>query len=117
MRRPIPLWFGGGRTEPVLRRIARIGDGWFPQMQPDEAGAAELDHFRAYAREAGRDPAELGVEGRVRMSDGADAAAQQAEAWRELGATHVAVNTMGAGYASVDQHIDALREFGDAVGL
>ena len=117
VRRPIPLWFGGGRTEPVLRRIARIGDGWFPQMQPDEAGAAQLDRFRAYAREAGRDPAALGVEGRVRMSDGADAAAQQAEAWRELGATHVAVNTMGAGYASVDQHIGALREFGDAAGL
>ena len=117
VQRPIPLWFGGGRTEPVLRRIARIGDGWFPQMQPDEAGAAELDRFRAYAREAGRNPAELGVEGRVRMSDGADAAAQQAEAWRELGATHVAVNTMGAGYASVDQHIGALREFGDAAGL
>ena len=117
VRRPIPLWFGGGRTEPVLRRIARIGDGWFPQMQPNEAGAEELDRFRAYAREAGRDPAELGVEGRVRMGDGADAAAQQAEAWRELGATHVAVNTMGAGYASVDQHIDALREFGEAAGL
>ena len=30
---------------PVLRRIARIGDGWFPQMQPNEAGAAELEPF------------------------------------------------------------------------
>src|SRR3712207_5049701 len=30
VRRPIPLWIGG-TAEPVLRRIGRLGDGWFPQ--------------------------------------------------------------------------------------
>ena len=29
VRRPIPVWIGGG-ADPVLRRIARIGDG-FPR--------------------------------------------------------------------------------------
>ena len=30
-QRPIPIWFGG-RADRVLRRIARYGDGWFPNL-------------------------------------------------------------------------------------
>src|SRR5579862_9048183 len=30
VQRPIPIWMGGDAEE-VLRRIARIADGWFPQ--------------------------------------------------------------------------------------
>jgi hypothetical protein len=33
------------------------------------------------------------------------------EAWRGLGATHVAVDTMRAGFASPKAHIDAIRSF------
>jgi probable F420-dependent oxidoreductase len=117
VQRPIPLWFGGGRSEPVLRRIARMGDGWFPQMRPDDAGAAELEKFRTFAREAGRDPATLGVEGRAGARDGIEAAVQTAEAWRELGATHFALNTMSSGFTTVEQHIGALREFAEAAGV
>ena len=29
VQRPIPLWFGG-QSKPALRRIGRVGDGWFP---------------------------------------------------------------------------------------
>ena len=42
IQRPIPVWFGaGGSAGPVprdvvLRRIARMGDGWFPSFGPDE---------------------------------------------------------------------------------
>ena len=39
VQRPIPLWFGGG-DERVLRRIARLADGWMPQFEPDDAGRA-----------------------------------------------------------------------------
>jgi hypothetical protein len=31
--------------------------------------------------------------------------------WRELGATHLGVNTMGAGFTSVAEHLDAVRAF------
>ena len=41
VQRPIPLWFGGGE-ERVLRRIARLADGWMPQFQPDAEGRALL---------------------------------------------------------------------------
>ena len=35
VQRPIPIWFGG-TDDRVLDRIARLGDGWFPQFSPDE---------------------------------------------------------------------------------
>ena len=31
VQRPIPVWFGGGAPQ-VVRRIARMGDGWFPPV-------------------------------------------------------------------------------------
>jgi alkanesulfonate monooxygenase SsuD/methylene tetrahydromethanopterin reductase-like flavin-dependent oxidoreductase (luciferase family) len=38
VQRPIPVWMGGG-ADAVLRRIAKIADGWFPQFQPGPQGA------------------------------------------------------------------------------
>ena len=37
--------------------------------------------------------------------------------WRERGATHLCVNTMGAGLRSPQDHIDALRRVKDALGV
>src|SRR5205085_5010163 len=34
VRRSIPIWIGGS-ADAVLQRVARIGDGWFPQMRPE----------------------------------------------------------------------------------
>ena len=62
VQRPIPIWFGGG-ADPVLRRIARLGDGWFPQFQPGQDAEESVARLHRYARAAGRDPAEIGIEG------------------------------------------------------
>ena len=35
IQRPIPVWFGGSLIEPVLRRIARLADGWIPGFNSD----------------------------------------------------------------------------------
>jgi len=37
--------------------------------------------------------------------------------WRTAGATHVAVNTMGAGMASVEDHLAALAAAAEALEL
>ena len=63
------------------------------------------------AHEAGRDPAALGMEGRVSWSDaGVDKLVEQVGRWREAGATHVSINTMNAGLGSVDGHLDSARD-------
>ncbi len=110
IQRPIPIWMGGG-VEAVLKRIGKLADGWFPQVRPDDRGRAAVQVLHNAAREAGRDPSSIGIEARINASAG-DAAAwrETSVAWRDLGATHMSINTMGAGFTSVDQHIARLRE-------
>jgi probable F420-dependent oxidoreductase len=111
VQRPIPVWMGGG-AEDALRRIARIGDGWFPQFRPGEQGASTLEQLRGWIRDAGRDPAKFGVEGRISLVFTKEDGWQEALAWWQLvGATHVSFNTMGAGLTSTQQHIDACARF------
>ena len=118
VQRPIPIWFGGGRTEKVIRRIAALGDGWFPQVRPDEGGEQVLEQFRQYVREAGRDPASIGIQTSVSLRTGQAAlTVQQAQAWEAMGVSHVSVNTMGAGFRSVDEHIAAIHGFRDALAF
>jgi probable F420-dependent oxidoreductase len=115
VQRPIPIWFGGGAPQ-VVRRLARLGDGWFPQFQPDSAGQEKVAQMRESAREAGRDPRTIGIEGRIGVAQGnPDAWNRDAAAWDELGATHLSVNTMRAGLRGPDQHIEAIRRFKEAV--
>lgn len=116
VRRSIPIWMGG-RADALLRRIARLGDGWFPQGKPDEQMRMLVERLRSYTREAGRDPSALGIEARVNAREGdLDEWISQTEGWRTLGATHISLNTMGAGYTSLIEHIDALRRYKEAVG-
>jgi len=117
VQRPIPIWFGGGRSDAVLRRIARVGDGWFPQHQPDDEGKARLARFRELIAESGRPPESVGVEPRVALQRGGlDGALRDLEAWRELGATHVSFGTMRAGLDSPADHVAAIRRFKEALG-
>jgi probable F420-dependent oxidoreductase len=61
-----PIWIGG-HTEPALRRTATLGDVWHPiglrgpaGLAPDEL-AQKMERIRTLARQAGRDPASIGV--------------------------------------------------------
>ena len=115
VQRPIPLWLGG-RVEAVIERVGRLADGWFPQFAPDDAGAATIARMHQYARDAGRDPAQIGVEGRISLAEsGPDDWGRLSEAWQEIGATHLSVNTMRAGLETPDDHIDAIRRFHQAM--
>ncbi|MEV0346207.1 LLM class F420-dependent oxidoreductase [Nonomuraea sp. NPDC050680] len=114
VQRPIPVWFGA-QSAPAYRRAGRLADGWFPQMSP----GPKLDEAKAMvaeaATQAGRDPATLGMEGRVSWTGDAEELREAARRWRESGATHVAINTMRAGLRSVDEHLAALETAADAL--
>jgi probable F420-dependent oxidoreductase len=115
VQRPIPLWLGG-QAEPVLRRTGAMGDGWFPQMLPDDHARAMLDRLRGYAADAGRDPARLGVEARVEPRYGdPEQWPALVEAWRGLGATHVAVGTRGLGLRA-GEHVAAIERLHRQLG-
>lgn len=117
VQRPVPIWFGGS-SAPAYRRMGKLADGWFPQVPP----GARLDEARAIvdqaAAEAGRDPASIGMEGRVSWGEGGtDKLVDQIGRWRDAGASHVSINTMGAGLRSVDEHLDALAMAAKGLGL
>jgi hypothetical protein len=117
VQRPIPVWFGG-QSPRAYARIGRLADGWFPQLAP----GPELDEAMAIVEQAaaaaGRDPAALGMDGRVGWGeDGAAGIAGGVRRWREAGATHVSVNTMRAGLGGVDGHLAALAQAAAALEL
>jgi probable F420-dependent oxidoreductase len=109
-RRSIPIWFGGS-VEATLQRVARFGDGWFPQMGPTPHAREMMAHLHNYIRQAGRDPASVGIEARLSIGRTPEQEwGAYVDGWRALGATHMGVNTMGAGLASPEEHIAALRQ-------
>ena len=113
VQRPIPIWFGGS-DERALRRLGRVGDGWFPLLGPDEKCRGMIEAVRRYAREAGRDPSAIGIEGRISYGQGSpEAWLEDLAAWKKLGATHVSFNTMKSGLKST-AHIEAIRRFHEA---
>lgn len=111
IQRPIPIWFGG-TDDRALRRLAKLGDGWFPLMNPDDKCRAAIEKVRSYAREAGRDPERIGIEGRISHGAGSEEAwRKELQAWKALGATHASFNTMKANLLSPRAHIEAIRRF------
>ena len=112
VQRPIPIWMGGD-VDAAIRRIALFGDGWYTHEQPTAAGRAVIDRFRGYLRDAGRDPVAFPIEGRVNAArlEGPDDWVRTALGFRDVGCTHVELNTMGAGYATLGQHLEALARF------
>jgi probable F420-dependent oxidoreductase len=110
VQRPIPVWMGG-QTDATYRRIGRLADGWFPQVLPGD----DLDHalsvIETSARDAGRDPDSIGMEGRVRvdLSD-PDRFLRQVERWRAAGASHLSLDTMRGGLPDAAAHVDVLQQ-------
>ena len=68
VQRPIPIWFGGS-SDAVVKRAARLGDGWMPIMSPDAEAEQKLGALREQIKSFGRDPAKFGIEGWPRMRD------------------------------------------------
>jgi hypothetical protein len=95
-----------------------LADGWFPMVPPGDHLEPLKAIVDAAAAEAGRDPASLGMEGRVSWTDaGVDKVIDHVGRWERAGATHLAINTMNAGLGGVDGHLAALESASDGLGL
>ena len=78
-------------------------------MEPGPKLDRAREQVNAAAAAAGRDVGTLGMEGRISWTGDPDKVATDLEAWKAAGATHVSVNTMNAGLATVDEHLAVLE--------
>ena len=130
----------------TLRRIGRVGDGWFPYYPYfcEDQLHEDLAVIRDSARSAGRDPDDIGIEGAVyfehklfEMPPGGrkppksfDECLEYAHWWKDFGATHYWVTSPWAGlgpeetgvrkpgksWSGVEPRLKALEEFKQALG-
>ena len=114
IQRPIPVWMGA-LSAPGYRRAGRIADGWFPMVRLGPELDAALAEIQQAAVAAGRDPADIGMEARLDWTGDVDSVAAQADLWAAAGASHASLNTMGAGVATVDDHVAVLSAVADVV--
>ncbi|MBV9119684.1 MAG: TIGR03619 family F420-dependent LLM class oxidoreductase [Chloroflexi bacterium] len=106
VQRPIPLWLGGGQHPRVLSRINRLADGWaLPgHWLPDERSGEAITQV-LMGREG-----PLGIEAKLSLERTTPADAPNlAGRWQDLGATHLVVGTLHAGFEGVDEHLEALE--------
>ena len=111
LQRPIPIWFGGS-VEPAIRRIARLADGWMVQHRSAAKAKADLELFDRFLEEAGRSRSQVGLEPRLLYGAG-DPKSWESDLhdWQAAGATHLSFNTMGGGFKTPQEHIQAIQKF------
>ena len=112
VQRPIPIWLGG-TSDAVVKRAARLADGWMPIMAPDAQGEQKLALLREQMCLHGRDPAKFGLEAWLRMHEAEPQRwGEAAQGWRMLGAHYVMLYPMYR-IPKFEDQIDTLRRFKD----
>jgi probable F420-dependent oxidoreductase len=115
VQRPIPIWFGG-QSEPAIRRMARLGDGWMPLYASAEEARPGLALLDQCLVQAGRDRAGFGLEARLRYGKGdVEEWRSKIAGWRAAGATHLSLITTDCGLAGSHEHIEAIRRFAEEI--
>jgi probable F420-dependent oxidoreductase len=119
----IPVWFGG-HAEATFRRTAQYGDGFMPlAYPPDDKALAAFEKLRRLVRDAGRDPASVGIEVWASPGVGGDADwRRDFQFWKHAGVTHITANTTFsnainkriAGHTAAD-HLAAITRYRAAI--
>ena len=109
-RRSIPIWFGG-MADPVLERVAKIGDGWLPLGSPNEKRKNTFDQLKRYLEQNSRSMSDIGVEAMISVKNSATDIKKDISSWVQMGATHISVNTMNCGLEFPGEHVKAISDF------
>ncbi len=112
VQRPIPVWMGG-ESEVVVRRAARLADGWMPHFRPGPDAQAIVDRLHGHIKETGRDPGKFGIEGRMTLAQvPPEQRTKEIAEWRAMrGITHLCIHTVGLGLTTPDEHVKTLERF------
>lgn len=115
-----PIWVGGD-SEPALRRVGRLGDGWLAMADADEivvTAPRKLAVIRAAALETGRDPDQIGLQARLSNPLDLDAIPRRITALREAGFTWTSVSMPAleaAGVTGIEAHVAILSKIRERI--
>jgi probable F420-dependent oxidoreductase len=117
VQRPIPIWLGG-HSDQMLRRVARIGDGWLPNDLSFEDTKVAIEKLRQYITEANRSIDNVGIDARMPFGDGKpETWIRELEDWGSLGTTHISFDTLGCGFETLEEHLRGLKNFAETAEL
>ncbi len=107
VQKPHPPIYIGGISKPAMRRVARLGDGWFAVgMGPDDLQAA-MARLTAICGEEDRDPGDIAVA--VGPLDG-KADLEMIKAYRDAGASQVVLALSGRDIERFLNRLEGLAE-------
>ena len=110
IQQPIPIWIGAFNRVAV-KRAAQIADGWQCLLPgPGDEAKTAFDQFNADVRDAGRDPATVGIEAPLfAPDDDEDRWAEQITGWIESGATQIVFRPQGT-FAEIQARTQAFAQ-------
>lgn len=109
----IPVWMGGF-ADVALQRAVVLADGFI--FADGAVDAFEhVSRLKQYLRQAERATDNFGLHCNMLKAKTPDQVTETVMRWRDVGGTHVSVNTMGQNFTTIDQHIDYMKAVADAL--
>lgn len=114
VQEPIPIWIGG-YADSVLRRIAKMGDGWMMNGETPATAQDKIAQLHDYIKETGRKPEDVGINiVGVEIGEEQDWKKLISD-WAELGVSYFDVSTWKSDFTTWEQHLNALIKFKEAI--
>jgi probable F420-dependent oxidoreductase len=104
VQKPYPPIIFGGESEPALRRVGEIGDGWWGVNVTPESAATHMATIKRFAEAAGRDASKLSYA--VTTGIGAPTSADEVKQFADIGVDQVIVGGFAASIEEFKQVIE-----------
>ena len=108
VQKPCPPIIFGGESEPALRRVGEVGDGWWGVNVTPDSAKAHIAKIKAYAAAAGRDASKLFFSATTAM--GQEVSSDEVKRFAEAGVHQVIVGAFGSSADEYKRLIESSAE-------
>ncbi len=105
VQKPYPPIIFGGESEPALRRVGEVGDGWWGVNVTPETAKTHMANIKRYAEAAGRDASKLHYS--VSPGIGVPITLDEVKRFADIGVHQVIVGAFAASAAEYKQVIES----------